>query len=32
MQMDDLKKEILKLERVKRAKEILEELQYGTEG
>jgi hypothetical protein len=29
--MDDLQKEILKLERVKRAKEILEELQYGKE-
>lgn len=30
--MDNLEKQMLKLERVKRAKEILEELQYGEEG
>ena len=30
--MDELTKEMLRLERVKRAREILEELQYGKEG
>lgn len=30
--MDELTQQMLKLERVKRAREILEELQYGKEG
>jgi hypothetical protein len=30
--MDDITAEMLRLERVKRAREILEEMQYGKEG